>query len=591
MGKTWKVTKLFKFSKSSSNTIWWPQIKRYPLQYSLVLACIVAGLVPALLLVMLVTYALRQLQNPPALLPWMDLLGEHASRWARPYLRGTIFEQGIPIEIQVEWFPTLLAGTALAAAFFKFAQEYLLEDMGEKIARDVRLQVMKTFTSMSFESASRVEPGLLASLVGEDTREVRQTFTRLLGSVVADGLTTCLFVTWLALLDTQLFVLFIAVLLPAGIVIRITGRTLRKLSRLGLGSQSELVGSLLEKMRGWQSIQVHRGIRFELAKFNATNSSLFNSWRRAARAKALGTPLVEWLATVAASFIIVVALRRIAEDALSSSVLTDFLVTIAMLSNSIQSLITQLNSSKKGAVALQRIQEFSGKAEISSLSQPVLVEKLLIESISLKGASLQEQNSEKTLLTGLDLELKKGEFCIIVGPSGIGKSTLLRVLLGLTNLRSGEIAINGLAPTPSRYAAWAQDIAFVPQEPFIFEGTLFDNIVYPESILEPTLLDCRKAELALTNAHLEKNLFSSVTGLSGGERQRLMFARAFFRDAGVWIIDEGTSALDADNERRVLEAIKLESENKIILTVAHRLSIRDFGTHVLDLKKFTPLEI
>ena len=585
-------------------------LKRYPVQYAVIAFCIVTGLIPALLLVLLVTYALKQLQGPVAPLPWIDFIGEHAARWVIPLVRDTRFESGVPVDFQTAYFAAILALVGFAAAMLRFVQEYLLEDMGEKLSRDLRKEVFAKFLTLPYPVAQGTEAGLVASMVGEDAREIRQTFTRLMGSIVSDGLSCFVFAALLAILDTQLFLLFIAVLVPAGLVIRVTGKSLKRLSRQGLSSQTELLSSMLEKMRGWQTIQVNKAVDFETERFNQTNSTLFHVWRRSARAKALGSPLVEWLGILAASFIIVLALRRIAEDALSSSVLTGFLVTIAQLSNAGQSLTSQLNSARKGTESLRRIQEFlllkpdfetgaessiknSFKTSIDSAlksSTPEASEHKMIGqrrtpvlTFDVRNLNLIHPTTGQVFVKNVNLQLRPGSLLAIVGPSGSGKSTLLRTLLGLTDQHFKSIFINGHTLLEHDFLPFARDTVFIPQDPFVFEGSIFENVVYPDLIDSHQSAARKNVAWALARANLEKNLNSLVTGLSGGEKQRLMFARAFYRRASLWIIDEGTSALDMANERELLTRMKEDSADKIILFVAHRPLIREFCTDVLDL--------
>lgn len=588
---------------------WFPYIRKYTGQYLAVVCCIGAALPLTLALILFVTYAFRQLQSPVQTLTWLELVGEHAARWLRPFVRGTAFETGVPVEIQTTWFVPVLLALAVAVAVLKFAQEWLLEDLGEKIARDVRTAVADSWTELPFAKADQVEGAVLANVMAEDAREVRQAFTRLWGSVPADGLACVVYAAFLAILDTQLFALLIAILAPAGIVIRVAGKTLKKLARQGLRSQSELLEALLEKMRGWQTIQILGGLNREVASFNITNDRLFSIWRRQVRAKALASPLVEWLGIVAGAFVIVLALRRIAEGALTSTILTAFLVTIAQLANAGQSLTTQLNSTRRGTEALRRAHSLlldwlgseaathrlrkrteetsnASRAGHASHSTERTSAQERLTSVSMENLALAHPTEGRLLADNISFTLHGGDFLAVHGPSGAGKSTFLRVLLGLHSPAKGLIRFNGLAASDNEplYASCANDIAFLPQEPFLVEGSVFHNVVYPETGSLTNASVRARVKAALDAANLgHKDMEAGIVGLSGGERQRLMFARAFFRDATLWVIDEGTSALDAQNEQDILERVQKSGRPRMVVTVAHRDSVRRHATQELEL--------
>ncbi len=569
-----------------SGLLWGIYLRPHLKQYLVVLTSLILNIIPSLVLTLLLGYGIKTLQKGVEVMTWIDFVGEHASRWLKPLVRGTVFEGGIPIDIQTQWFAPLLAATALASLIFKFTQEYLIEDLGEKVARNLRIEVFSHFLNQPFRQSSGVNEGLLSSMVGEDAREVRQTFTRLFASVISDALHCVLYIGILALLDTQLFVLFVSILLPAGIVIRVTGKKLKRLAKQGLSFESELLGALLERFRGWQTIKAFKAQDFELKRFSATNTLLFHTWRRSARAKSLSTPLVEWLGALAAALVIVLALRRIAEDALSSNVLATFLAAIAQLATAGQNLSTQLNSVRKGTAALQRMHEFLQSTPTAIQPQTLPSSRVasnVLKSIELQKLVLADYDGLVPLIKPLSLQLKEGDFLVITGPSGTGKSTLLRALLGLEKPLAGTMLFDGQTLAEQDYVLLAKQIVFIPQDPFIFEGTLFENIIYPERFENPDQRTRERAGEALALAKLEKNLYAGISGLSGGERQRLMFARAFFHNARLWIIDEGTSALDEKTEISLLTELSLKSKDKIIISVAHRPQIKQFATQAVEL--------
>ena len=193
--------------------------------------------------------------------------------------------------------------------------------MGERLVLKLRHHIADKYFRLSFAAIKNVSPGLLSLMVGEDMKEAQQSFTRIINSFLKEGLCAVIFIFWLIFLDFHLFLLFLMVLIPAAFVLRATGKVLKKLSRQGLAGESDLLSGLLERMRGWQVIQSHRSLDYEIRHFNVMNNKIFHIWRRAARAKSLGSPLVEWLGIVAASVVIVLALRRLQNQELSQHIL------------------------------------------------------------------------------------------------------------------------------------------------------------------------------------------------------------------------------------------------------------------------------
>lgn len=566
---------------------WLVHIRQYRGQYSAIVAFIAIGIAPALVLINLISYVLKQLNSEPGLLPWPELLGEHASRWVKPIVRGTPFQEGLTLEFQVQWFVLALCAAAFISWLCKIGQEILSEDLGEKIARDLRFSIISKWCRMKYATAAQTDAGVMASMMGEDTREIRQNFSRQWGSLIADSMNAIVFVAWLVILDTQLFVLFVSILLPAGIVLRFTGKTLKRLSRQGIAQQSEMLGLLLEKLKGWQTIRVYKSLDFEMKKFDETNRTLFHIWRRAARAKAISSPLVEWLGIIAAAFVIVVALRRIAEDALTSQVLTSFFTTVVFLSGSIQSIANQIQGSKKASAALKRIHDFLG--EPPTAYKPVVYDETSFELGHAKNLSLEVRSlggatpDGHELFRNLNFRLRPGTVCAIVGRSGSGKSTLLRMLLGIETAREGNILVNEQPFSESDFERLAGETIFVAQDPFVVNGTIADNVAYPRFALPSAEVNIRAA---LKAVNLEKEPSDSVLSLSGGERQRLMFARGIFNEAKLWIIDEATSALDEANEELVLKTLIEQKHDKIIIAVTHRKKILSDATHVINLEEF-----
>lgn len=587
---------LLKHKQKSPFYLWFQLLESNKTSYFATLAAGLLSIIPATALVLLVTYTISMLQGTPRPLPWPELLGEHASRWVIPLVRGTAYEAGLSLQTQ-KWFmvPALIA-TAILGNLLKSFQEYRIEDIGERISRRLRSGVAAKFLATNFEGAQQISGSLLANLVGDDSREIRQCFTRLFGSVPVELISAFVYFTLLAVLDTQLFVLFFAIFLPAGIIVRLTGKYLRTLAKAGVDVQTELTQSFLEKMRGWQTIKTFSAQDFELLRFDGKNSVIYNIWRRSARAKALSAPSVEWLGIAAGACVLILALRRVSEGALPSSILTAFLVTVAQLSNSFQTVVSQLNSTKKGNAALRRMMDFLEREVSASIQEQVSARGRVATlgerpnahnfSFDLNQISLRHPNNDSRFLCrDLAVELRSGDSLAITGPSGSGKSTLIECLAGLrkpfsgsTTLRMSEKFIEN--PTTSDHLK----LAYLSQEPFVFAGSIGENVTYPEQFNPNSQQQTEKILDSLRNACLSsKDIQQNALNLSGGERQRLVFARGFYNEPNLWMIDEGTSALDAQTEQELMKNLQVVSPDSLKIIIAHRPSLLGFTNKRLTL--------
>ncbi len=189
---------------------------------------------------------------------------------------------------------------------------------------------------------------------------------------------------------------------------------------------------------------------------------------------------------------------------------------------------------------------------------------------------------EGRLLRGLDLTIAGGSTAAFVGESGSGKSTAVKLLVGLLKPQVGSVRVDGKDLGTLNLNSYYAHIAYLPQDPPVFDGTLRENLVFDHAVEEEELMEAlRQVGLEALCRSLEKGLDTPLgergVSLSGGQRQQLALARLWFTDASVVILDEATSAIDNLTEQRVMAAVMRRLRGKTVLAIAHRLdSIRDF---------------
>lgn len=200
-------------------------------------------------------------------------------------------------------------------------------------------------------------------------------------------------------------------------------------------------------------------------------------------------------------------------------------------------------------------------------------------AISLHDVTFTYPGAKKASLSGINLTIRKGEKIALIGPSGAGKSTLAGVLSGLLPPTDGHICVDGQPLTQERAAALAMRMGYVPQAPFLFAGTLAENVAFSQWgepwDEERVRKACARAAIDFVDTHplgLQQPVGENGTGLSGGQAQRVSIARALYPDPEIIIFDEATSALDQASENAIRHTIERLARNVTCILIAHRLS-------------------
>lgn len=226
----------------------------------------------------------------------------------------------------------------------------------------------------------------------------------------------------------------------------------------------------------------------------------------------------------------------------------------------------------------------------SEASDAVAPPRLEVQgAISLRDVSFQYGAADRPVLKALNLEVRPGEFLAITGASGGGKTTLLKLMLGLRVPTSGSIFLDGQPATPERWRSWREQIGVVAQDDRLLSGSIADNIAF----FDPDL-DMKRVEDAARAARIHDEIgrmpmqYLSLVGdmgstLSGGQKQRILLARALYRQPRVLILDEGTASLDMGTEEMIADLIRHMPITRIV--VAHRPALLDRADRVLEFRE------
>ena len=204
------------------------------------------------------------------------------------------------------------------------------------------------------------------------------------------------------------------------------------------------------------------------------------------------------------------------------------------------------------------------------------------KNIELKNVSFS-YDSEKTIFKDTSLNIPKGKFVCLIGPSGIGKTTLIDILVGLLHVKEGSVCIDGIDIKDIDIPFWRNQIGYVPQDVFLFHDTLYKNVMLddPNVSRKDTLEALKKAGMMDFVNSVQEGMDIIVgergTRLSGGQRQRISIARALVRQPKLLILDEATSSLDERTEAEIAETVSKLKGNITILAITHRPALKKYA--------------
>lgn len=197
------------------------------------------------------------------------------------------------------------------------------------------------------------------------------------------------------------------------------------------------------------------------------------------------------------------------------------------------------------------------------------------KDIELKNIGFEYRKGE-TILDGVSIKIKKGDSVAFIGESGSGKTTLVDIIMGLYKPLSGDIIVDGEKITSENLKSWRRKVGYIPQEIYLFDGTVGENVAFGNEYNEERIIEVLK-QAKIWEFLKEKNGINTRVGdagimLSGGQKQRIGIARALYKDQEILVLDEATSALDDKTEEGIMNEMYNLSEGKTLIMIAHRLS-------------------
>ncbi|HAG91693.1 MAG TPA: ABC transporter [Bdellovibrionales bacterium] len=517
------------------------------------------------------------------------------------YLTGYIIDQVIqPFEggvlqkesaLRLMWFAIAgLVSTYLFREFFGWIRLRTMSVLGEYVARDLRDQVYSHLHKLSLSFFSSKQTGSLISRVGSDTDRIWDFVAFGVVEVTTSIMMLVGLSSVLMYLDWKLG---LVVTLPVPVLLFAIywhGEHMQSLFIRAWRKWSDLTDCLSDTIPGIRVVKAFHRQDYETEKFQSRNAAVVSEFTQIHQAWTSFWPGLMLSIQVIVITVWMIGVPRVIEGSLTAGVFVSFTLYLTMFTQPLEIIGQMARMINRATSSAHRVFEvLDTEPQITEIQNPIEISNLK-GCVEFKNVSFSYDGVRK-VIKNLSFSVKPGEMIGLVGPSGGGKTTITNLIARFFEANQGQILIDGIDVKDLDLGSFRKQIGLVLQEPYLFHGTLLENIRYakPEATLEEVVAAARAA-----NAHdficKLPNAYDTIVGergqtLSGGERQRVSIARAILSNPPLLILDEATSAVDTETERKIQEALDRLVSGRTVFAIAHRLSTLATADRIFVIKE------
>ena len=471
----------------------------------------------------------------------------------------------------------LLIFMNLFSNIFRYAAAMTVENLRINTLRRMRNEMFANVANMNVGYFSNQRKGDIMSKITQDVMVVQYCITNTLQVAFRDPLLIIGYLVLMIGISWQLS-LFAVLFLPiVGLVIGRIVKRLRHPAKRGQERMADLVSVVDESLGGIKIVKGYNATNFIVDKFKKINAEMSRLLLSMARRQQLASPMSEFLGLTAVALILVFGGSLVEGGVVTGAGFIAFVAAFSQITRPLRSFIDQFANINQGVAAGERIFTLiDAENEVKDKENAVEFEGLK-DSIELRNVEFS-YDSERKVIKGVNIKIKRGETVALVGPSGGGKSTLSELIPRFYDVESGEVLFDGVPVQEYKQESLRAKMSIVSQETVLFNDTIEGNILMGrptathEEVVEASKIANAHGFIMDSTEGYDTNIGDRGTKLSGGQRQRLSIARAVLKNPEILILDEATSALDTESEKLVQDALTNLLQGRTSIVIAHRLS-------------------
>jgi subfamily B ATP-binding cassette protein MsbA len=495
-----------------------------------------------------------------------------------PYALKLLLDNGFGGKVSFSFWlvPLIVIGIFAMRGASTFASSYLMSYVSTRILNELRRRMFASMLNLPIDFYNTHTVGKVINSIMFEVQQIIEMVTKVFTSIVRSSLTVLGLLAWLLYLNWVLTLVTLVLLPVLTIVVRTTGKRLKKLNRDSLAVNAELTQVIEETTRAQQVIKIFGGQDYEKSRFEERAEQLRRYSMRMTTTFSATVPITQVITAAAVALVIVMALFQSEQGQITVGGFVSFITAMLMLLTPLKQLAEVNGPLQRGMAAAEEVFLLIDKTPERTGGKPLAGRSK--GRIDFRDVSFAYPGHAEPALQHIDLRIAPGQTVAFVGMSGGGKSTLVSLLPGFYSASSGEILLDGQNIDTIALTSLRSQIAMVSQQVVLFDDTLAANIAYGDAAPDRQRVEAAAAAAFLSDVidglpdGLETRLGDNGSRLSGGQRQRVAIARAIYKDAPILILDEATSALDTEAERAVQAVLEHLMQGRTTLVIAHRLS-------------------